>query len=141
MIVDLDSALSALRNTFPECLAAGLVDVSRREILHIATIEQRWREPIEKAASVAGELFERESAAIPRPLLRSKGDREGDELRLVNEIIVLSRDVVHMFQRCKKQVGVVLVTACRATPNLGIIIAGSRSLLSSVDGAATRSAP
>jgi len=131
--VDLDNALAALRNTFPECLAAGLVDVTRREVLHIATVDQKWRAPAEIAAAAAGDLFERESAAIPRPLLRSKGDREGDELRLVNEIIVLSRDLVHIFQRSKRDVGMVLVTSCRATPNLGIVIAGARRLLSSVD--------
>jgi hypothetical protein len=51
------------------------------------------------------------------------------------EIIILSDNHMHVFQRCKTNEDLVLVTVTRNSANLGMVIAKSRAALAAVEAA------
>jgi hypothetical protein len=51
------------------------------------------------------------------------------------EIVIFSDNLLHLFQRCKKNSNVVLVTVCRKKANLGMVMVKSRGMIEDVDHA------
>jgi predicted regulator of Ras-like GTPase activity (Roadblock/LC7/MglB family) len=133
--VSLENVLKKVQTTVPECLAAGVVDMETGMLLSIRTVDSHPSEVIDLLAAATGELFQGENVtAIENMFKRIRGVKE-DGHHYFQEIVIFSDNLLHLFQRCKKNANVVLVTVCRKKANLGMVMVKARGTLEEVDRA------
>jgi hypothetical protein len=135
--MSLDKALNEVTQNVPDCLAAGFVDINSGMLLGIKTVDSHPREVIELLAAASGDLFQGSNVVtIERLFKRARGLPESDDEHYFQEIIVLSKNLIHVFVRGKTLQDQVLVTVCRANANLGMVLTKTRLALSTVEAAA-----
>ena len=134
--MSLDNELASVQRTVPECVAAGYVDMKTGMLLGIRTLDSHPQEVIDLVAAATGDIFQGPNvSAIESMFKRSRGV-EDDGHHYFQEIIVLSDNLLHVFQRAKRNEDMVLVTVCRVSANLGMVLAKSRAALAAVEAAA-----
>jgi hypothetical protein len=74
-------------------------------------------------------------AAIEKMFKKSRGVPD-DGHHYFQEIIILSDNLIHVFQRCKSNEDLVLVTVCRGSANMGMVLTKSRMKLEAVEASA-----
>ena len=132
----LDTALANVQRSVPECVAVGFVDMKTGMLLGVKTVDSHPQEVLDLVAAATGDLFQGPNVSAIESLFRkTRGVRE-DGKHYFQEIVVNSDNLLHVFQRCKHSVDMVLVTVCRASANLGMVLSKSRVALSSVESAA-----
>lgn len=135
MVNKLETTLQKVMAEVPECVAAGYVDMSTGMLLAARTIDSHPREVLDLVAAATADLFQGSTvSAIERLFRKSRGVKD-DGHHYFQEIIVLSDNLIHVFQRCKRSEDMVLVTVCRISANLGMVIAKARGALPSVEAA------
>ncbi|MCA9653286.1 MAG: hypothetical protein KC501_25450 [Myxococcales bacterium] len=133
--MSLDTVLKTVQRAVPECVAAGVVDIDTGMLLSIRTVDSHPQEVIDLVAAATGELFQGENVvAIERMFKRIRGVKD-DDIHYFQEIVIFSENLLHLFQRCKKNSNVVLVAVCRKKANLGMVMVKARSHLEAVDTA------
>jgi hypothetical protein len=133
--MNLDAALSNVQKTVPDCVATGFVDMTTGMLLGVRTVDSHPQEVLDLVAAATGDLYQGSNvSAIEKMFKRTRGVKEDDH-HYFQEIIVLSDNLLHVFQRCKRKEDLVLVIVCRVSANLGMVLSKSRSLLSSVESA------
>lgn len=134
--MSLDSALSEARRLIPECLAAGVVDMKTGLLVGVTVDPEHPREILDLMTAATGEIFRGQNvAAIEAMFERARGTFDDDH-HFFQEIIVVSDDMLHVFQRSKTNEDLVLVTVCRVTANLGMVLTKSRSQLRLIEAEA-----
>lgn len=134
--MSLDAELSNVTKNVPECVAAGFVDMKTGMLLGIKTVDSHPQEVIDLVAAATGEMFQGPTvSAVERLFKQSRGVKD-DGHHYFQEIIVFSDNLLHVFQRAKRNEDLVLVTVCRASANLGMVLAKSRGALAPVEAAA-----
>jgi hypothetical protein len=134
--MSLDEQLTNVQRTVPECVAVGYVDMKTGMLLGIRTVDSHPQEVIDLVAAATGEVFQGPNVtAIERLFKQGRGIKD-DGHHYFQEIIVLSDNLIHVFQRAKRNEDLVLVTVTRASANLGLVIAKARGALSGVEAAA-----
>ncbi len=134
--MSLETELANVQRTVPECVAAGLVDLKTGMLLALRTVDSHPQEVIDLVAAATGEIFQGSNVStIERMFKQSRGVRD-DGHHYFQEIIILSDNLIHVFQRAKRNEEVVLVTVCRISANLGLVLAKARSNLAAVEAAA-----
>lgn len=132
--MSLDSALSAAQSAIPECVAIGLVDMQTGMLLGVKTLDSHPQEVLDLVAAATGDIFQGSNVvAIENLFKRVRG--VSSDVHYFNEIIVNSQNLLHVFQRCKRNQNMVLVSVCRVSANLGMVLAKSRMELSKVESA------
>jgi hypothetical protein len=135
--MSLDQALNEVVTNVPDCLAAGFVDVNSGMLLGIKTVDSHPQEVIELLAAATGDLFQGSNVVtIERLFKRARGLPEDNDEHYFREIIVLSKNLIHVFIRGKTLQDQILVTVCRANANLGMVLTKTRLSLNSVEAAA-----
>lgn len=136
MATPLDTALANAQKTIPECVACGFVDMKTGMLLGVKTVDSHPQEVLDLVAAATGDLFQGNNVTtIERLFRQSRGVKE-DGAHYFQEIIVNSDNLVHVFLRCKKNQDMVLVTVCRVSANLGMVLAKSRAALPGIEAAA-----
>lgn len=134
--MSLDQALVKAQQTVPECVAAGLVDMTTGMLIGVKTVDSHPQEVLDLVAAATGEIFQGPNvSAIEKLFKRSRGVPE-DRHHYFQEILINSDNLIHVFQRCKRNEGLVLVLVCRISANLGMVLTKARSMLSVVEAAA-----
>ena len=134
--MSLDSALANVQTTVPECVAAGFVDMTTGMLLGVRTVDSHPQEVLDLVAAATGDIFQGSNVtSIERMFKKSRGVAD-DNHHFFQEIIILSDNLVHVFQRCKRNENLVLVTVCRGSANLGMVLTKSRAELAKVEAAA-----
>lgn len=132
----LDVALASAQKNVPECVAVGFVDMQTGMMLGVKTVDTHPQELLDLVAAATGDLFQGTNVTTIESLFRrSRGVRD-DGHHFFQEIIVLSDNLIHVFQRCKSKEDLVMVCVCRASANLGMVIARSRGALGPIEAAA-----
>ncbi|HEU5072850.1 MAG TPA: hypothetical protein VFU02_01725 [Polyangiaceae bacterium] len=133
--MSLDSTLANVRAAVPECVACGLVDMKTGMLLGVKTVDSHPQEVLDLVAAATGELFQGQNvSAIERTFKRLRGLKD-DGHHYFQEVIVMSDNLLHVFQRCKRNEDMVLAVVCRISANLGMVLAKSRGNLESVEAA------
>lgn len=133
--MSLETTIKNVQRTVPECLAVGTVDITNGMLLSIRTVDSHPKEVIDLLAAATGELFNGENVlAIEDMFKRIRGIRDND-LHYFQEVVIFSQNLLHLFQRCKRNSTIVLVTVCRKKANLGMVMVKARSMLDEVDRA------
>lgn len=135
--MSLDSVLSDVMRTVPDCMAAGYVDMSTGMILGIKTVDSHPQEVIDVLAAATGDLFQGSNVVTIEKLFKKvRGVAENDDTHYFNEFIALSQNLIHVYIRGRKEQNAALVTVCRAGANLGMVLSKSRQALAEVEKAA-----
>lgn len=134
--MSLDTELANVQRVVPECVAAGYVDMKTGMLLGIKTLDSHPQEVIDLVAAATGDMFQGPNvSAIERTFKKIRGVKD-DGHHYFQEIIVLSDNLLHVFQRAKRNEDMVLVTVCRVSANLGMVLAKARAALAGVEAAA-----
>ncbi len=134
--MSLDSELQTVQKNVPECVAAGLVDLTTGMLLGIRTVDSHPAEVIDLVAAATGDLFQGNNVSTIERMFRQSRGVKDDGHHYFQEIIVNSDNLIHVFQRCKRREDLVLVTVCRISANLGLALAKSRAALAGVEAVA-----
>jgi hypothetical protein len=134
--MSLDSALAEAQRTVPECVATGFVDMKTGMLLGVKTVDSHPQEVLDLVAAATGELFQGQNVSAIEAMFRKTRGVSEDGHHFFQEIIILSDHLLHVFQRCKSNEDLVLVTVCRVSANMGMVLTKSRSQLKVVEAAA-----
>ena len=119
----------------PECVAAGYVDMGTGMLLAVNTVDSHPQEVLDMVSAATADLFQGTNVvAIENMFKRSRGIKN-DNSHYFQEIVVFSDNLLHMFMRCKRNVEHVVVFITRKSANVGMVIAKSRMVLPSIEGA------
>jgi hypothetical protein len=133
--MSLDKALNQASSQIPECLAAGYVDMSTGMLLAVKTVDSHPSEVLDLVAAATADLFQGTNVtAIEKMFKKSRGLPQDDH-HYFQEIIVFSQNLLHVFMRGKKNTNHAVVYVCRASANIGMVIAKSRISLATVEAA------
>lgn len=134
-VMSLENVLKKVQSSVPECLAAGVVDMETGMLLSMRTVDSHPSEVIDMLAAATGELFQGENVTmIENTFKRIRGVKD-DGHHYFQEILIFSDNLLHLFQRCKKNANVVLVTVCRKKANVGMVMVKARSMMEEIDRA------
>lgn len=130
--MSLEQALSDVMNSDPECVAAGWVDTSTGLLIQVRTGE-RPLEGLEAVSTATSDVFQRSRVADIEALFKSAhGVTTGDPF--FREIIVKSRDVIHVFARGQREDDPMLVVIVGLDADLGVVIHRARWAVSAIEG-------
>lgn len=134
--MSLENTIADATKAIPECVAMGLVDITTGMLLSIRTVDSHPQEVIDLVAAATGDLFQGANVTQIEKLFKRIRGVNDDGHHYFQEIIVLSDNLIHVFQRCKRKEDMVLVTVCRVSANLGMVLTKSRTALGTVEAAA-----
>lgn len=133
--MSLDDELANLQKNVPECVASGYVDMKTGMLLGIRTVDSHPHEVIDLVAAATGDLFQGQNVTNIEQMFKKVRGVKDDGHHYFQEIIVLSDNLIHVFQRAKRNEDMVLVTVCRASANLGMVLTKARAALAAVEAA------
>lgn len=136
MATTLDIALANTQKNVPECVAVGYVDMKTGMLLGVKTVDSHPQEVLDLVAAATGDLFQGNNVATIEKLFRQSRGVKEDGTHYFQEIIVNSDNLVHVFLRCKKNQDMVVVTVCRVSANLGMVLSKTRAHLAAIEQAA-----
>lgn len=133
--MSLDSVLATAQRNIPECVAVGYVDMKTGMLLGVKTVDSHPQEVLDLVAAATGDLYQGSNVtAIEKMFKKARGVAD-DGHHYFQEIIVFSDNLLHVFQRAKKNQDMVFVAVCRASANLGMALAKSRLALPDIEAA------
>lgn len=134
--MSLDNVLSNVTKTVPECVAAGFVDMNSGMLVGVRTVDSHPQEVLDLVAAATSDLFQGQNVVAIEKLFKKSRGVADDGHHFFREIVVLSDNLIHVFQRGKSREDLVLVTVCRASANMGMVLTKSRAILPDVEAAA-----
>lgn len=133
--MNLEQSLSKIQSTVPECLAAGLVDLSSGMLLGVRTVDSHPQEVLDLVAAATGDMFQGPNVTSIEEMFRKIRGVRDDGVHYFQEVIVNSENLIHLFLRGKRNINTVLVVVCRIKANLGMAMAKARLSLEEVERA------
>lgn len=134
--MSLEQTLTKVQTSVPECVAVGFVDMKTGMLLGIRTVDSHPQEVIDLVAAATGDLFQGTNVATIESMFKKIRGVPDDGHHYFQEVIVMSDNLIHVFQRCKRAEDLVLVTVCRISANLGMVLTKARMMLPQVEAAA-----
>lgn len=124
-----DAIVQSLLTNVPKALAAGVVDMGTGMLLATKTVDSHPQAVLDMVAAATKEMFEGDTVVqIENSFKKSRGDSyTGHYFR---EMIVTSRNLLHVFARLEAQENVVAVVVTRLDANLGMVIMKTREVTS-----------
>jgi hypothetical protein len=133
--MSLDDELATAQKSVPECVATGFVDMKSGMLLGIKTVDSHPQEVIDLVAAATGDLFQGGNVVAIESMFKKIRGVADDAHHYFQEVIVLSDNLIHVFQRCKRNEDMVLVTVTRVSANLGMVLTKARMALPKVEAA------
>lgn len=129
----LDTTLAKAQQMIPECVAAGYVDMSTGMLLGVKTVDSHPQEVLDLVAAATADLFQGQSVTTIEKLFRRSRGQQENGTHYFREIIVFSENLLHVFLRAKKKNDQAVVFVCRASANVGMVLAKSRAVLGEIE--------
>jgi len=131
-VTALDRSLTLAQGQVPDCVAAGLVDLSTGMLLAVKTVDSHPQEVLDLVAAATAELFQGTNVrAIEEMFKKQRGVT--DSAHYFQEIVVFSTNLIHVFLRGRGNTDHVLVVVCRGSANIGMVLSKARGALASVE--------
>ncbi|MFJ8197575.1 hypothetical protein [Streptomyces sp. NPDC096152] len=120
--------VKSLRSEAPDCLAAGVVDMSTGMLLSYETVDNHPPEVLDLLAGATLDLFQGRTVVMIEDVFK---ERRGtaSENHFFQEILVNSDNLTHLFLRMTEQQDVVAVVVCRKSVNVGMLFAQARRVV------------
>lgn len=127
--MSLDASLSKAQQEVPECVAVGYVDMMTGMLLAVRTVDSHPQEVLDLVAAATADLFQGKSVTAIEKLFRKSRGQAEDGRHYFHEIVVFSENLLHVFQRSKKNSNHAAVFVTRANANIGMVLSKSRSMM------------
>ena len=122
-----DSIVANALANVPKAVAAGVVDIGTGMLLAVKTTESHPQTVLDLVAAGTKELFEGDSTLnIENTFKKSRGDTEKNHY--FQEIIINSKNLIHVFSRLASSQSIVMVVITRIDANLGSVVMKSREI-------------
>jgi len=131
--MSLDNVINEVQGTVPECVAVGVVDMGTGMLLGVKTVDSHPSEVLDLVAAATGDLFQGDNVRTIEKMFRESRGVAEDGRSYFQEILVMSENLLHVFQRCKRRQNVVIVTVCRNKVNLGMALSKTRMMLPQIE--------
>lgn len=124
-----DAIVQSLMSNVPKAIAAGVVDMGSGMLLAIKTVDSHPQAVLDMVAAATKDLYEGDTVMnIENTFKKARGDSySGHYFR---EIIVTSKNLLHIFARLDGQENVVAVVVARIDTNLGLALMKTREVAS-----------
>ncbi|MCC6555418.1 MAG: hypothetical protein IT372_20860 [Polyangiaceae bacterium] len=130
----LERSIHAAQAAVPECVAVGYIDMAAGMLLAVRTVDSQPIEVLDRVSLATAELFEgRNLAAIEELFDPPRG--EAAAAHRLQEILVLSDNVIHVFVRGKRSPEHAVVFVCRSSANVGLVLSRARAASAAIEGA------
>ncbi|MFJ7156255.1 hypothetical protein ACIQUQ_15070 [Streptomyces sp. NPDC101118] len=117
-----------LRAEVPDCVAAGVIDMSTGMLLSVETVDSHPAEVLDMLAAATLELFQGRNVVMIEGIFKERRGIVSDR-HYFQEILVNSDNLAHLFLRIDSTDEVVAVVVCRKTVNVGMLFAQARRVL------------
>lgn len=131
--MSLDTKLSAVVATIPECVAGGYVDISSGMLLGVKTVDSHPADVLSLVAAATADMFAGPNVTMIEKLFKKSRGVTDDGHHYFQEMIVNSDNLIHVFLRGKRYQEHVLVFVCRKSANLGMALTKARLALPEVE--------
>lgn len=133
--MSVDKALNDAVASVPDCVAAGLVDLTTGMLLGIKTVDSHPSEVMDVLAAATADMFQGSNVQMIENMFKKARGIENDGHHYFQEMIVNSDNLVHVFSRCKTNEEHVVGFVCRKSVNLGMALTKVRAALPSIEAA------
>jgi len=124
----LTGMVKSLRSEVPDCVAAGVIDMSTGMLLSVETVDNHPPEVLDLLAAATLDLFQGRNVVMIEDIWKERRGIRSDE-HYFQEILVNSNNLTHLFLRAESRDDLVVVVVCRKTVNVGMLFAQSRRVL------------
>jgi len=136
MASKLDGALQTTIASVPECVAAGLVDLTTGMLLGVKTVDSHPNEVLELIAAATADMFQGSNVTMIEKMFKKSRGLKDDGHHYFKEMVVNSDNLIHVFIRGEKNEEHVLGVVCRKSANLGMVLTKARGNLAGVEAGA-----
>jgi hypothetical protein len=133
-MADLDNSLETAIASIPECLAAGLIDLSSGFLLGIRTVDSQPAEVVELLAAATADLYQGPNVTLIESIFKKSRGLNEDGHHYFQEFVVNSDHLTHIFLRGKNEAQVACFVCSRAA-NLGMALNRARSTMPELEAA------
>lgn len=125
--MSVDAIVVNLLKDVPKAMAAGVVDMGTGMLLAVKTVDSHPQAVLDMVAAATKDLFEGDTVvSIENTFRQVRGDSfQGHYFR---EIIVSSRNLLHVFARLDSHESIVLCVVARIDTNLGLAVMKTREI-------------
>ncbi|WP_428846376.1 hypothetical protein [Kitasatospora hibisci] len=120
--------VKSLRAESPDCVAAGIIDMSTGMLLAVETVDTHPPEVLDMLAAATLDLFQGRNVVMIEGIFKERRGVVSDR-HYFQEILVNSDNLTHLFLRMESADEVVAVVVCRKTVNVGMLFAQARRVL------------
>ncbi|WP_232248354.1 hypothetical protein [Streptacidiphilus rugosus] len=117
-----------LREDVPDCLAAGVIDLSTGMLITVETVDTHPAEVLDLLAAATFELFQGRNVVMIENIFKERRGVSTDR-HYFQEILVNSDNLAHLFIRMQSEDDLVSVVVCRKTVNVGMLFAQTRRVI------------
>ncbi len=126
--MSVDTICKSLLEEVPKALAAGVVDMETGMLLGVKTTDSHPQSVMDMLAAGTKEMFEGDmSMTIDKTFKKARGDSSKEPY--FNEILVNSKNLIHMFVRMPDTPNIVCVVVTRIDANLGLVVTKCRQVV------------
>ena len=101
-----DNIMKRAMKEIPKCVAAGIVDLDSGMLLNVKTVDSHPQEVLDLVAAATKDLYEGDNVTtIENAFKRIRGVRSDEHY--FQQILVMSRNLIHFFARLERDQGVV----------------------------------
>ncbi|WP_455388966.1 hypothetical protein [Petrachloros mirabilis] len=122
-----DAIVATVLKDVANSVAAGVIDLGTGMLLAVKTVESHPQSVLDLLAAASKEMFEGDMVQqIEKIFKKTRG--ETSEEHYFKEIIVTSKNLLHVFCRLKAKESVVVAVVCRVNANLGLTVSKARDI-------------
>lgn len=122
-----------IRHEVPDCVAAGVVDMTTGMLMAIETTDSHPREVLDLLAGATLDLFQGRTVVTIEQLFKERRGVSSNE-HYFQEILVNSANLTHVFLRSNGSGDIVTVVVTPKTANIGMVLAAARRVLKTYSG-------
>ncbi|AGZ44752.1 hypothetical protein AFR_32470 [Actinoplanes friuliensis DSM 7358] len=126
------TAVADFRALVPDCVAAGLVDMSTGMLLAVDTLDDHPGEVLDLLAAATFDLFQGRNVVMIEDIFKARRGVTSDR-HYFQEIVVNSDHLVHLFLRSAKNQDIVAVLVCRRDTKVGMLFAQARIVMKQLE--------
>jgi hypothetical protein len=125
-------AVKDFRGSVPECVAAGIVDMSTGMLLAVDTVDSHPDEVLDLLAAATFDIFQGRNVVMIEDIFNKRRGLSSTG-HYFQEILVNSQNLVHLFMRSAANAELVAAVVCRRTVNIGMLFAQARMVMKRLD--------
>ncbi|WP_370144928.1 hypothetical protein [Streptacidiphilus sp. EB129] len=120
--------VKTLREEVPDCLAAGIIDMSTGMLLSVETVDSHPPEVLDMLAAATLDMFQGRNVVMIEDIFKERRGVVSDR-HYFQEILINSDNLTHVFLRVDSEDEVVAVVVCRKSVNVGMLFAQARRVI------------